>query len=144
MRPAAYRARLESLLDMEPVFNLVWALVAIAGVGFWFMHRRRKPGTDHSSAIGLALLVVILFPVISVSDDLWLLQNPTETDSFHRRDYSGGAPHFQPTSVSSLPETFGSELILSSWWIGTADLAASPTVDNPALRPVENRPPPAL
>ena len=129
---------------MEPLFNFVWALVAIAGVGFWFIQGRRNLGSDHSSAVGLALLVVILFPVISVSDDLWSLQNPTETDSFHRRDYGGGTPHTQPISVSSLPETFGSELLFSSWWIGIAHAVASPTVDNPALRPVENRPPPAL
>lgn len=128
---------------MEPIFNLVWALVTIAGVGFWFMQARRKRGSNRYSAIGLALLVVILFPVISVSDDLWSLQNPTETDSFHRRDYGGGTPHFQPISVSSLPETFGPELLFASWWIGTTHLIASPTIDNPALKPVENRPPPA-
>ena len=144
MWPAGDLSRLESQLDMEPIFNLVWALVAIAGVGFWFMQGRSKPRGDHSSAIGLALLVVILFPVISVSDDLWSLQNPTETDSFHRRAYSGGTSHFQPIALSSLPKTFGPELLFSSWRIGMAHLAASPTVDNPALRPVENRPPPAL
>ena len=129
---------------MEPIFNLVWALVAVTGIGFWFMHGRSKAGSNRSSVIGLALLVVILFPVISVSDDLWSLQNPTESDSFHRRDYRGGTPHFQPIAVSSLPKTFGPELISLSWRIGLSHLTASPTVQNPALRPVENRPPPAL
>lgn len=128
---------------MEPIFNLVWALVAVAAIGFWFAQGRSKAGCNRSSAIGLALLVVILFPVISVSDDLWSLQNPTETDSFHRRDYGGGTPHFQPIAAASFPDTFGPELLFA-WRISLSHLTASPTVENPALRPVENRPPPAL
>lgn len=129
---------------MEPIFNLVWALVAVAAIGFWFAHGRSKAGCNRASAIGLALLIVILFPVISVSDDLWSLQNPTETDSFHRRDYGGVIPHFQPIAAASLPNTLGTELLLLSWRISSPHLTASPTVENPALRPVENRPPPPL
>lgn len=129
---------------MEPIFNFAWALVAIASVVIWLHQGRRKAESKRASAVGLALLVVILFPVISVSDDLWSLQNPTESDSFHRRDHVDGSLHPQFVAASSLPETFGPELLFATWRVGVTQPVATSTVENPALGPVENRPPPAL
>ena len=131
-------------MDMEPLFNLVWALVATASICFWLKRGRRTPKSGHSSLVGLAMLAVMLFPVISVSDDLWSLQNPAETDSCHRRDQIDGhiQKHFPATAA--VPEPIGVELISgSSAWTCHA-LRELTAVINPCLGFIENRPPPVF
>ena len=81
------------LLKMEVFLNVAWAVVAL----FLIELRRRtgsRPGTQQrNSLIGLALLLVILFPVISVSDDLWSIQFPAETDTALRRSQFDAGSH---------------------------------------------------
>jgi len=129
---------------MEPLFNLVWALVAVASVCFWLKQGRRSSTNGHSSLVGLAMLVVILFPVISVSDDLWSLQNPVERDTCQRRDYSDGSSHSHFPASVALPEPIGVELNFGSQRVEMPWLAELTGFENPAFGIVENRPPPAL
>jgi hypothetical protein len=73
---------------MELFLNFAWALLAIASVCLWMRLERRAGVERRLPLIALALLIVILLPVISVSDDLQVLQNPAESDTFQcqRRD----------------------------------------------------------
>jgi hypothetical protein len=129
---------------MEPLFNIVWALVAMTSVCYWLKRGRRTPEGGHSSLVGLAMLVVILFPVISVSDDLWSLQNPAETDACQRRDHvvGGSQTHFPATAA--LPEPTRFEL---KFWFRRLDIPRSAELTataKPAFWHIENRPPPVF
>lgn len=129
---------------MELLFNFVWAIVALASVSAWLKRGRHTSDGKRASLVGLAMLVLILFPVISVSDDLWSLQNPAESDSYQRRDHRDvslqthfPASAFLPESIS--PEfNFGVPRIVS---LVPAELIHFVT---PALGPIKNRPPPVL
>jgi len=129
---------------MEILCNFVWALVATTSVCFWLKLGRRTPKTEHSSLVGLAMLAVILFPVISVSDDLWTLQNPAESDTCLRRDHRDGSfvPHF--SIAAAVPEPIWTGLIYGSRRMEIPRLGKLNLADNPLLGFIENRPPPVL
>jgi hypothetical protein len=66
-----------------------------------FGHRDRLPlvaalpaagATRRTQMVALAVLILILFPVISVTDDLQAIQNPAEVDSCLRRERSKPLP----------------------------------------------------
>jgi hypothetical protein len=90
--------------SMEIVLNLAWALVAIAGVCLWERTETRTGRQRHLPCIALVMLIIILFPVISVSDDLWSIQNPAETDTCQRRDHLTPCTHLIIPDVVSPPE----------------------------------------
>lgn len=128
---------------MEFFFNFAWALVAAASVCFWLRRGRRTVSERHASLVALAMLIVILFPVISVSDDLWSAQNPAETDTSQRRDYRGCCSHSPFTAIAELPELVTAELSFDIESFDVPRRTQLPAIENPALDPIENRPPPA-
>jgi len=81
---------------MELFLNFSWALLTIASVCLWMRMERRIGAERRLPLVALALLIVILFPVISVSDDLQVLQNPAESDTFSA---SAGLPGRQSHAV---------------------------------------------
>jgi len=68
---------------MEVFLNSIWLAVAIAAFLFW--HTTRTPGRrDHSSryrCLALTCALVLLFPVISLTDDLHAEQAAMEDSS---------------------------------------------------------------
>jgi hypothetical protein len=129
---------------MEQLFNLVWMFVATASIYLWLKRGRRNPKNGRSSLVGLAMLALILFPVISVSDDLWCLQNPAETDSYHRRDHGVGSSHQHFPASTALPESIGPELNFGFQRIDVPRVAELALAINPAFGFIENRPPPVF
>jgi hypothetical protein len=127
---------------MEPLFNFVWAFVATASICLWLKRGCRTPKGERSSLVGLALLALILFPVISVSDDLWSLQNPAETDTCIRRDHSDGCSHTHFPAAAALPEPMGADLNIEFRRLNISRPAELAAVSNPAFGFIENRPPP--
>jgi hypothetical protein len=127
---------------MELFLNLVWALLAIASFCLWMRHKNRGGARRYLPLIALVMLLVILFPVISVSDDLWSVQNPAETDSSLRRD------HIASVHPSSLPAWGAPALAVvasmkdQSRPIHRVAQSAPPRYVAPALHSLENRPPP--
>ena len=71
---------------MELSLNLAWLILAAVLVGLWARGARVKTGRAQQ-LIAIAVLIVILFPVISMSDDLLAVQNAFEADSYQRRDH---------------------------------------------------------
>ena len=128
---------------MELVLNFAWAVVAIASVGLWLRLGRRAVADRHMSFTALALLILILFPVISVSDDLWSIQNPAETDTCQRRGHLATCPHSIFPACAALPEAAFAELSFGFMRAAKPLNLALPSVENPALAPIQNRPPPA-
>jgi hypothetical protein len=133
---------------MELTLNLAWVLLAALMVCLWLRPTRRT-GSDRRSQdrrmqlVALAVLLLILFPVISVTDDLQAAQNPAETDSSLRRDHLVANPHSIFPAVASLPLPLFAELSFGIPCIATADSFPAPAIDHPALAPIQNRPPPA-
>ena len=128
---------------MELFLNFVWAATAIVIVCYWLCLEGRDKAERRSSLVALAMLIAILFPVISVSDDLWSLHNPAETDTCQRRDHRAACPHSIFPVVAALPECVPAELTFSSRWIAAPLSLPLTTVENPALDPIQNRPPPS-
>ena len=76
---------------MEILFNLLWAALSIALSGLWLLGRTRctksSPDTSvHLQITALAVLIVILFPVVSLTDDLLAYTAPAEAEHLVRRD----------------------------------------------------------
>jgi hypothetical protein len=129
---------------METFLNLAWALLAMTGVVVWMRVEPRTGAERRLPFLALIMLLVILFPVISVSDDLWSIQNPAETDTLQRRDYL--APNVHPVFpvLVALPESvlsrlrFGISNISAPLYRPVAQFLVS------ALSKIENRPPPRI
>jgi len=76
---------------VELLFNLLWVGLSAGLIGIWIGSRRRwadvalRPGVCIQVA-ALALVIVILFPVVSLTDDLAACATPAEVEHLVRRD----------------------------------------------------------
>jgi hypothetical protein len=127
---------------MEIFLNLAWAFLATAGICLWQRFEKRVGSQRRLSLIALVMLVVILFPVISVSDDLWSIQNPAETDTCQRRDHLTVCVHATFPGFAAVPEPLFAEPVPD---FSNRDLLKQdpvPPFANSLLSEIENRPPP--
>ena len=128
---------------MELILNLTWALTATAMSLLWLRFGLRT-GSRRIQAVSLVILLLVLFPVISVSDDLVSLQNPAEVDSWGRRN------HEMASMISLVPHVVAAFLFSAADQQPSAQhlsvLQDAPTCpcDHPALASIANRPPPAV
>lgn len=90
-------AKVKSVLHMELFLNLAWLLLAGTIVGLWLRGEVRAKTGYGQQLIAIAVLIAILFPVISMSDDLLTVQNAFEADNYQRRNHLGpyDNPHVQ-------------------------------------------------
>jgi hypothetical protein len=133
---------------METVLNLAWALLAALMFCLWlrFSTRNgpnRQVDSPRMQFVALAVLILLLFPVISVTDDLQAVQNPAETDSCQRRDHVCSAPHYVFPVVAGLPLPAFAGLSFAYRRLVAPGTPSTTAVANPALAPIQNRPPPA-
>lgn len=139
----AYCPVVESLQRMELFLNLAWVLLATLMVGLWLRLAPRTGASRPAQFVALAVLLLILFPVISVTDDLQAALNPAEADSFLRRDHACSTPQSVFTSIAGLPlPAFTGDSIGARQAAAPGHLAA-PQIVHPALASVQNRPPPS-
>jgi hypothetical protein len=134
---------IESGLRMELILNLAWILLAALALGQWMRFGAQGNCKPRVQCIALALLILILFPVVSVTDDLQAALNPAETDCFSRRDDGFLAPHPVVPVLADLPE---SAINGHAFGIARTSVAGgyiTPLFERPALAPIESRPPPA-
>lgn len=127
---------------MELFLNSVWVLVAIAAISSWVCLERRGKSERRLPLIALSMLVLILFPVISVSDDLWSLQNPAETDTCVRRHQQDSPAHVPLLPHSYLPAAAVADLGRGYTRLIIPRFAPVRVVAMPAVDSIENRPPP--
>ncbi len=80
---------------MELALNLVWAATALAMLAAWLRMPRHEHATRTRQALCLGVAILLLLPVISLSDDLVAAQTTTELDVCVRRAHDGHAhqPH---------------------------------------------------
>jgi hypothetical protein len=90
---------------VELLFNLLWVGLSIGLIWLWLLSRRRSqddtlgPGS-HMQIAALAILIIILFPVVSLTDDLLACTTPAEVEHLVRRDLFDHLDNdLQPASI---------------------------------------------
>lgn len=139
----------ESRMGMEVFLNLVWVCVAALMFSLWlrFASRsgsNRRVDSRRIQFVALAVLVLLLFPVISVTDDLQAAQNPAEAASCHRRDHVYSTTHGIFPAVGALPLPAFAGLTLGIPHPTKQYGLRTPVVANRALAPIQSRPPPTV
>lgn len=88
---------------METAFNFVWAILVAAGLVFWWRAESPEGRSKSAQLCALAMVALILFPVISVTDDFRAAQNPAEADSCLRRMDPAAHQHTIVPDTAGLP-----------------------------------------
>ncbi len=129
---------------VELFLNIAWLVVAGVIVCLWLCSSDRPGPERRQQMIALAVLIAILFPVISVRDDLFAVQNANETDNYLRRDHlvPSGAHPVQPL-LSILPAMIFAGLGLTFQRFLAPGALPVQKEQHPELAGIENRPPPA-
>jgi len=125
------------------VLNLGWVVLATLMCWLWIRHARRDGPELQVQFIALALVLGMMFVVISMYDDMAMAQNPAETRCFQRKDDLGAHAHapLHP-AVASTP-TRAAELPFNTFRLAAPGSLLVPTVKVPVLSTIQNRPPPA-
>jgi len=128
---------------VEILLNLAWALCSLALLWMWMRRRPTNAAPVASQMLALAMVVILLLPVISLSDDLVAMQGPAESDSCVRRvlHANEGHPSVVP-AAAGMPEEFFAVLTTtggSRELIQSYNFAPSPTL---LIRSLDSRPPP--
>jgi hypothetical protein len=130
---------------MELALNLGWLLLALWMICLWLRFAPRTGHSRRAQIIALALVILILLPAISMSDDLAAAQNPAEMDTTClRRDHDWSAPHpIVPATTALVVAFFAGLLVEPVVRARVPGELTAPAVSAPALASIENRPPPA-
>jgi hypothetical protein len=72
-------------MTMELFLNLAWAVSSLALIWIWARGSTRDRVPRSMQFLALAMTLLLLLPVISLSDDLQAMQGPSETDTCLRR-----------------------------------------------------------
>lgn len=136
---------------MELFFNLLWLALSSLLLGLWLLRRNRWTDDSLRSSVGiqliaLALLIVVLLPVVSLTDDLQACTMPAESEHLSRRsdfqtiaDFSLNAVSvviagLVPFNTSLQPQTVA--------WLSFPAEKETPSAGY--LRILGSRPPPAV
>jgi hypothetical protein len=121
-------------------------VLAAVTIRLWTRHARRDGAGRWVQRLSLALSLLIVFPVISLTDDLQVAQNPALADCFtdcQRREHAIASPHSIFPAGAALPASVFAGLSFGFPPQALPYTPTTPTVDNPALASIQNRPPPA-
>jgi hypothetical protein len=128
---------------MELILNLVWILLASLAFCQWLKAGARHGSKPVVQLLALAVVALILFPVVSVTDDLQTALNPAESDCCLRRDHACFTPHSDFPQVSAILMPAGPHNIAIRFMTVVIGGLSAPVLDHPELNPIQNRPPPA-
>ena len=130
-------------IRVEILLNLAWAVLAIVMMCAWL---RVEDGTDRRRQfVAVLVLIAILLPAISISDDLLAIQNATETDTCQRRNQllPNGSHSFPVQVEAALPSTLYRSRTVATLGFAPPRSVFVPRFDFPGLPEIQNRPPPA-
>jgi hypothetical protein len=130
---------------MELTLNFVWALLALLMFWLWMRHAPREYSSRQMQLVALAVVILILLPVISVTDDVQMAQNPAEADAYYlctRRDHVAVGQHSIFPAAVLLPAPAFAEFSFGFLRFAAPDNRPAPLVKIPALASIQNRPPP--
>ena len=130
---------------MELTLTLVWALLTTLMLWQWTRNAPSGCLSQRMQLIALGVVILILLPVISVTDDLQMAQNPAEADAYYlctRRDHVALSSHSNFPAAATLPPSVFAELSFSFLCFAAPGNRPAPLVKIPALASIRNRPPP--
>jgi hypothetical protein len=127
---------------METILNLAWVLLAGILVCLRIRHAPREGASRWMQVAAVVTLLLILFPAISVTDDLLAAQNPSDVEIYLRRGHSASSQHIIFPAMAMLPAVSFVGLFFGYQRLAAPSRLPIPTVDNPALTSIQNRPPP--
>ncbi len=129
---------------MESVLNLGWVVLVTLMCWLWLRHPARCEDRGRTvQFVSLALVLVMMFVVITMYDDMAMAQSPAETSCFAREDFSGARAHAMLHPVANFPQPLFSEPSFEAHYLGVVGNYPAPALQSPALGLVQNRPPPA-
>jgi hypothetical protein len=128
---------------MELALNLGWTAMAIAMCWLWVRHAPHEGPGRRAQFIALALVLVSMFVVITMYDDMAMAQNPAETRCFQNDDKLGPHVHTPLHPAVTLAPTIAVEIPLSTFRSTGAGSMPVPTMRVLVLSSIQNRPPPA-
>ena len=130
---------------MELILNFAWALVAVTMLYAWLIVAPFSARERRGQFVALAVVILILLPAISMTDDLLAAQSPAEVVTSVRRDHdetpgaSGMAQH-----ALAMPCQVYAGLPLAVAYFPATDPFFSAVPETAARGPIQNRPPPAV
>jgi hypothetical protein len=128
---------------MEAALNFAWLTLALWIFWQWLRLHPRGNGEWRAQLVGLALLILILLPVISISDDLLAAQSPAEVDiTCVGRDHPLANAHAAVNPVPIFPDAAPIDLPASAVWPAPGGERRASYPYPPALQSIQNRPPP--
>jgi hypothetical protein len=129
---------------VETYLNLAWALLAAAMFMFWLRYRPSHKAGSSMQVAALTVCILILLPVISISDDLMAAQFTAETDTSLRWGHRSSVFHSDSHHVPVLLHT-PFDFWKSRPVAGLAKEASCPPFILPLVSiRLRNRPPPAV
>ena len=129
---------------MELLLNLAWLLIAGVIVWLWLSGESHKSPDRRGQFIAVVMLIAILFPVISVSDDLLAIQNPAEADNYLRRDHRDTSyTHPVQSMLAVLASVHSSGVGFGFLRFIAPGFLPVQKPERPELAGIWNRPPPA-
>ena len=138
----ANESHVESVVRMELLFNLIWAALSATMVLLWLRFAPRDGASRRMQFVALAVLILVLFPVISVTDDLQAALNPAETDTCLRRSQVLSVAHSVFPAISALPLSNMAHLPFAVMKTRVEAILPAFLPDDPAQSPIQSRPPP--
>jgi len=135
-------ARRESRVVMDLYLSYAWMFAAVASACLWLRPGRRTLESRHIQFLGLFVFIVILFPVISVTDGLRSIHSPAETKTVQLNDEHAARALSVLPEFAPLPGRVAARLSFHPQRSGPLLHLPLLALDNPALDPLQNRPPP--
>jgi hypothetical protein len=127
---------------MEITLNIAWAVLTIYMFYLWLRFAPRNGAGRRTGFAGLAVLIFILAPAISITDDLLAAQRPAVVECWLRRDHQFASAHSLLPTAAAPPLPVFAGLSLGVWQAAERGDYTAPFVASPALAPIQNRPPP--
>ncbi len=128
---------------MEIILNIAWALSSLGLIWIWTRSTESDSVPRRTQLLALAMVVLLLLPVISLSDDLMAMQGPAESDTCLRRMLHSDDTHPPaPATSFALPEQLVTSLTLSGYSQEVLEEYSPTTPANTLTRALDSRPPP--
>lgn len=141
--PKCRNGALESTAVVELLLNLGWVVLAAWMVVLWLRRMPRAGEDRRAQFVALALVILILLPAISMTDDLIAARNPAEVDVSLRRDHTSLQGHIIQPAFTALVVSALLDLAFEPAHACAPGFQRTPILRTPVLASIENRPPPA-
>jgi hypothetical protein len=127
---------------MELALNLAWMAMSALLLWLWTRHATKSGASRRTQFCALAILILIIFPVISVTDDLMAAQSPAELSCTQRRDLARSDAHPLLHTVTALDSTSCLELPFGAMQSIALGCLPAPAARAAVTHAIDNRPPP--